>query len=157
MTSYFCQICWLDMCIARIRTPEDPPDAARNNEGRDYVSFAPPRDYHGDLVPDEQCQECTTADRTSVNFHQDAKKILSGGPLWDEDEDSDDEWLPDDDTDEQHEPLEYDSEVESEIEFSGKATNDNDNVDDEDGDSSARDALRELPAPEQKMYMPHGT
>lgn len=162
MTSYCCQICRFDLSIARIRTPDDPPGAAWNNQGRHYVGFAPFKDFHNEVFPDQQCQQCTTLGRTPVNFHKDAENVLSGGPLWAEEDDEDGDWLPDDesdatdepleyDSDATDEPIEYDSEFESGVEPSGFLESDVEN------DGGAREALHGLHSPEPPTHLPHGT
>lgn len=90
--AFHCQICGLDMATARIRTPDEPPSAAWDWRGLNYVGFSEFRDYHGNKFPDRKCQECTTADRTPAEI-----RTAEYSNLWPEQEDEDDaEWLPSD-------------------------------------------------------------
>lgn len=65
MYSYDCQICGVDMAVARIRTATEPSSAAWNMAGANYVGFTS-RPWGKDFV-DRECRECTTADRTPAD------------------------------------------------------------------------------------------
>ncbi|KAG8670483.1 hypothetical protein FPOAC2_09839 [Fusarium poae] len=109
MHSYSCQICGVDMAIARIRTPDEPPSAAWDIDGANYIGWT--KGPWGDHVKDEECQDCTTADRTPAD-----PQILHWESLrrWTEDDDSDDQdWMPAYHSENDNEPLEYDSECEN--------------------------------------------
>src|SRR5688572_4772596 len=104
MVSFDCQICGVDMAIARIRTVNEPPSAAWNLEGANYVGF-PTQPWRTEF-PDQECQHCTSADRTPSDPQ--VLRCLQL-PLWPDDEDESDlDWVPDDD-DPDDEPLEYSS------------------------------------------------
>ena len=77
------------MSIARIRTPEDPPDAAWNYEGHSYVGFDEFRDTYGNTIADRQCEQCTTLDRTPASLDKDIKNAIFGSPLWPDEDDED--------------------------------------------------------------------
>ncbi|CAN9141991.1 unnamed protein product [Alternaria sp. RS040] len=145
------------MSIARIRTPEDPPDAAWNYEGHGYVGFDRFRDVYGNSFPDRQCEQCTTLDRTPASLDKDIKNAIFGGPLWPDEDAEDGEWLPKDDSGAGGEMLEYDSEADCVVESSDISQSDDESVDGEDTDNNIRSALRELHAPPQPRHLPHGT
>jgi hypothetical protein len=145
------------MSIARIRTPEDPPDAAWNYEGHSYVGFDEFRDIYGNSFPDRQCEQCTALDRTPASLDKDIENAIFGGPLWPDEDDEDGEWLPKDDSDAEREMLEYDSEADCDVEWSDISQSDDENVDGEDTDENIRSALRELHAPPLPRHLPHGT
>ncbi|CAN9167191.1 unnamed protein product [Alternaria alternata] len=117
------------MSIARIRTPEDPPDAAWNYEGHSYVGFDEFRDIYGNSFPDRQCEQCTALDRTPASLDKDIENAIFGGPLWPDEDDEDGEWLPKDDSDAEREMLEYDSEADCDVEWSDISQSDDENVD----------------------------
>ncbi|CAN9146214.1 unnamed protein product [Alternaria alternata] len=145
------------MSIARIRTPEDPPDAAWNYEGHSYVGFDEFRDIYGNAFPDRQCEQCTTLDRTPASLDKDIKNAIFGGPLWPDEDDGDGEWLPKDDSDAEREMLEYETEADCDVESSDTSQSDDENADGGDTDNNLRSALLELHAPPQPRHLPHGT
>lgn len=145
------------MSVARIRTPNDPPDAAWNYEGHTYVGFNKFRDVYGDSFPDQHCEECTTLDRTPATLDEDIKNAVFGGPLWPDEEDEDDEWLREDDSDARSEMLEYDSEAHSDVELLDISPREDKDADEGTTDSEIHNALRELYAPPQPRHLPHGT
>ncbi|KAF5533012.1 hypothetical protein FMEXI_12095 [Fusarium mexicanum] len=137
----------MDMSIARIRTQHEPPSAAWNHRGLDYVGFSEFRAYGGREFPDQQCQECTTADRTPA----DLEIALSGGSRWPDQMDEDDaEWLPSDGQEAGDEPLEYDSNAEESDDSSYSEGNDNGNTED-------RYPLHEIYVRPFPKRLPYGT
>ncbi|KAH7183345.1 uncharacterized protein B0J16DRAFT_163720 [Fusarium flagelliforme] len=145
--SYHCQICGVDMAIARIRTPNEPPSAAWNIDGANYVSWM--KYPFNDVAEDRDCKDCTTIDRTPADPQVFEWETL---PIWPEDDDSDDpDWVPDDQSCADSEPLEYDSEAESgSDDSSSETTEDHDNTD---GLYSVSNLCNQ-PRPER---LPHGT
>jgi hypothetical protein len=129
------------MSVARIRTPDDPLDAAWNYKGHTYVGFGECQDIHGGTFPDQHCEQCTTLDRTPASLDEDIKKAGFPGALWPDEDDKDAEWLPEDDSDARSEVLEYDTEADSDVESLGISQCDNKDA----GDGG--NALRELHAP----------
>ncbi|UZP43059.1 hypothetical protein NXS19_010875 [Fusarium pseudograminearum] len=105
MLSYNCQICGVDMAIARIRTADEPQDAAWNIDGANYIGWSN-RFWEGE-AKDEECRDCTTIDRTPA----DPQILLwESLPCWPEDDDPNDpDWLPGEDSQTDSDPLEYDS------------------------------------------------
>jgi hypothetical protein len=148
------------MAIARIRTPNEPRNAAWNHEGAHYIGFlqkpmggSPPQE-----VEERECKECTTVDRTP-------SLLASLPPCWPESEDEDDaEWQPNEDGDPlAHSPV-------SDIDDAGPvpASNYSDGCgykddeydsssDGEHDDAPARYPLRELSVPQRPDRLPHGT
>ncbi|KAH7549011.1 hypothetical protein BM1_10784 [Bipolaris maydis] len=107
MTTYYCQICSMDMAIARIRTLDKPPTAAWDYTGCNYVGFEAIRNYYGEVVEDHSSQQCTTADRTPAVFQHDP----SDGYRDRLEDQEDAEWLPDDNSCADSESLEYDADA----------------------------------------------
>ncbi|EWG50059.1 hypothetical protein FVEG_09391 [Fusarium verticillioides 7600] len=107
MYSFNCQICGVDMATARIRTPDEPPSAAWNFEGADYVGFG--KWPQQDEFEDRDNLECATEDRGPTRPPE-----VNAWP--DEDDEDDPDWTPDAQSSSDEEPLEYDSEWESESE-----------------------------------------
>ncbi|EUC27423.1 hypothetical protein COCCADRAFT_111743 [Bipolaris zeicola 26-R-13] len=140
----------MDMAIARIRTPDEPPTAAWDYTGCNYVGFDVVRDFYGEIVEDHSCQQCTTADRTPAVFQHDPSDGYRDRP-----EDQEDaEWLPDDNSCADSEPLEYDTDADvGPDDLSG--SNDCDTADK--NRATYRSAVRELYQPPLKGYPPHGT
>ncbi|KAI8719961.1 F-box domain-containing protein [Fusarium sp. LHS14.1] len=139
--SFDCQICGVDMATARIRTPDEPPSAAWNYQGANYVGFFDePWDEDSQ---DQECQDCTTADRTPVD-----PQTLNQSH-------SDDE------------PLEYDSDLESENSNNGLPRSSDDEScrddNDDDGQGGSYDETSEkynlsgLFDPPRPERLPHGT
>jgi hypothetical protein len=141
MASYHCQICAIAMSVARIRTPDDPLDAAWNYKGHTYVGFGECQDIHGGTFPDQHGEQCTTLDRTPASLDEDIKKAGFPGALWPDEDDKDAEWLPEDDSDARSEVLEYDTEADFDVESLGISR-----CDDKDAGDGGN-ALRELHAP----------
>ena len=140
----------MDMAIARIRTPDEPPTAAWDYTGCNYVGFEPLRNYYGKIVEARNCQQCTTVDRTPPVFQRDPSDGYE-----DRAEDQEDaEWLPDDDCSTYSEPLEYDTDADDEFDDASDG-NDHD-IADEDC-ATHRSTLRELYQPPLKKCPPHGT
>ncbi|KAK6827250.1 hypothetical protein PG987_010591 [Apiospora arundinis] len=108
MVSFSCQICGVDMATARIRTPSEPPSAAWNYKGVNYVGFSPPPSSRWDK--DEECQQCTTMDRTPTD-----PQVLAPLPLWpsDGENEDDNEWLPSKQSDSGDGSLAYDSDLDT--------------------------------------------
>ncbi|KAF5011909.1 hypothetical protein FDECE_2005 [Fusarium decemcellulare] len=102
--SFGCQICGVDMAPARIRTSDEPPSAAWDYQGANYVGFTD--EFRGQDFEDEECHECTTADRTPADPQTLEFERL---PLWPECDEDDPEWILDSQTHNHDEPLEYDS------------------------------------------------
>ncbi|KAH8170044.1 hypothetical protein LIA77_10588 [Sarocladium implicatum] len=161
--AFSCQICGLDMATARIRTPNEPPSAAWDWRGLNYVGFSQFRDYHGNTFPDRDCQECTTADRTPAEI-----RTAEYSNLWpeNEDEDEDDaEWLPSSRSQSDEIPLEYDSEAEVSDGISAGSWPDELHQDRDGNDdqfkwraaTSAKYPLSEIYVPPQPERQPHGT
>ncbi|CAG9991801.1 unnamed protein product [Clonostachys byssicola] len=155
MTSYYCQICSMDMSIARIRTQHEPPSAAWNFRGLDYVGFSAFRTYEGEIFLDQQCQECTTADRTPA----DLEIALNGGSRWPDEMDEDDaEWLPSDHQDISDEPLEFESDAEESDGGSPSTTSDSRcSEEGDDGDANDRYPVQEIFVPPFPKRLPYGT
>ncbi|KAH7244490.1 uncharacterized protein BKA55DRAFT_618690 [Fusarium redolens] len=105
MYSFNCQVCGVDMATARIRTPDEPPSAAWNFEGADYVGFC--EWPYQDEFKDKDCQQCTTVDRGPARPPE-----VDAWP--DQDDDDDPDWTPDAQSLSDKEPLEYDSSWETE-------------------------------------------
>lgn len=147
----------MDMTTARIRTPNEPPSAAWNWRGVNYVGFSRFLDYNGEEFPDRECRECTTADRTPAEIC-----IAEYSNLWPEHEDEDDEeWLLNDRSQSNSEPLEYDSEAEGSDRSSSRSScdgpghgNDEESWHD---DKDAKYPLSEIYRPVGPKRQPHGT
>lgn len=151
----------MDMATARIRTPNEPPSAAWDWRGVNYVGFSRFLDYNGHEFPDRECQDCTTADRTPAEV-----RTSEYANLWPEHEDEDDAgWLPDDRSQSDSEPLEYDSEAEVSDGSSAGTFHDGlfQSRDGSSDQSSWRDdtnieyPLSEIYIPPQPEPQPHGT
>ncbi|KAM0413135.1 hypothetical protein ACHAPD_008218 [Fusarium lateritium] len=96
------------MAIARIRKPDEPPSAAWEIDGANYIDWRGP---WADDLKDQECQDCTTTDRTTANAQILQWESL---PCWPEDDDSDDpDWMPAEHSQSDNESLEYDSECET--------------------------------------------
>ncbi|KAL2694941.1 hypothetical protein Neosp_001530 [[Neocosmospora] mangrovei] len=160
--SFDCQICGLDMATARIRTPDEPPSAAWNYQGANYVGFFD--EPWDEDFQDQECQDCTTADRTPVDPQTLEFELL---PLWPECDEDDPDWLPDSQPHSDDEHLEYDSDLESEDSNNGppRSSDDescrDDNGDDGQGGSydetSEKYNLSGLFDPPRPERLPHGT
>ncbi|KAI1017205.1 hypothetical protein LB505_002028 [Fusarium chuoi] len=100
MYSFSCQICGVDMATARIRTPDEPPSAAWNLEGADYVGFR--KWPHQDEFEDRDSPQCATEDRGPTRPQE-----INAWP--DQDDEDDPDWTPDGHISSDEEPLEYDS------------------------------------------------
>lgn len=139
------------MSIARIRTPDESPDATWDIWGCNYVGFRGLRDYSGEIFPDQQCQDCSTMDRTPAILVDRTDAETKGDAI------SQDahlaEWLPDDDYSTDYEPLEYDSSTDLETE--SFLEGDDPDVGEED-DTSISESLREMYSPPSN-YHKHGT
>ncbi|RKL37278.1 hypothetical protein BFJ72_g7934 [Fusarium proliferatum] len=105
MYSFSCQICGVDMAIARIRTPDEPFSAAWNLEGADYVGFR--KWPHQDEFEDRDSPQCATEDRGPTRPPE-----INAWP--DQDDEDDPDWTPDAQISSDEEPLEYDSGWETE-------------------------------------------
>ncbi|KAJ4138515.1 hypothetical protein NW768_002350 [Fusarium equiseti] len=135
------------MAIARIRTPNEPPSAAWNLDGANYVSWM--KYPFVDVAEDRDCKDCTTIDRTPAD-----PQVLEWDtlPIWPDDDDPDDaDWIPDDQSQTDSEPLEYDSGAESgSDDSSSETTEDPDDAE----ELYAVSNLCNQPRPER---LPHGT
>ncbi|EEU37842.1 uncharacterized protein NECHADRAFT_88314 [Fusarium vanettenii 77-13-4] len=129
--SFDCQICGVDMATARIRTPDEPPSAAWNYQGANYVGFFD--EPWDEDFQDQECQDCTTADRTPADPQTLEFEPL---PLWPKCDEDDPDWLPDSQLHSDDEPLEYDAGLESEDSNNGppRSSDDESCRDDNDGD-----------------------
>ncbi|KAL6914776.1 hypothetical protein FSST1_012536 [Fusarium sambucinum] len=143
------------MAIARIRKPDEPPSAAWDIDGANYVGWA---ERWEPYAKDKECQDCTTADRTPADAQILQWESL---PCWPEDDDSDDpDWMPEENSQSDDEPLEYDSECET-----SEAASSESGCDDIDCDSlneehdGARDLypMSELCNQPQPERLPNGT
>ncbi|KAF5617233.1 uncharacterized protein FTJAE_12755 [Fusarium tjaetaba] len=95
------------MATARIRTSDEPPSAAWNFEGADYVGFG--KWPQQDEFEDRESPECAREDRGPTRPPE--------VNVWpDEDDEDDPDWTPDAQSSSDEEPLEYDSGWESECE-----------------------------------------
>ncbi|CAF3451582.1 unnamed protein product [Fusarium graminearum] len=156
MISYSCQICGVDMAIARIRTADEPQSAAWNIDGANYIGWTN-RVWEGE-AKDDECRDCTTVDRTPA----DPQILLwESLPCWPEDDDPNDpNWLPGEDSQTDSEPLEYDSGCEESDEAANESDCDrvdHDSVNEEhDGveDLCPMSELCDQPRPER---LPNGT
>ncbi|KAF4997562.1 hypothetical protein FGRMN_3767 [Fusarium graminum] len=168
MHSFVCVICGIDFSIARIRTPEEPPAAAWNVDGANYSSFHGWPDQNvQDLQDDpEDCQECTTVDRTP----EDPQFFQLEHFAWPESDDEDDpDWLPEDQDQSESDILEYESG--SEYADSGGLQEEHHEVRNSDSDEESRSEsekdfdisttnkylLSQLHQPEWPERLPHGT
>lgn len=138
------------MSIARIRTPNNPLDAASNYRGHTYVGFGGYQDYQGGTFADQHCEQRTTLDRTPPTLEGDITNAHVHGPLWLDEDDGDGEWLPEDESEAGSEMLEYDTEAESSEESLDISQCD-------DTYTSILNALRELHAPPPPRHLPRGT
>lgn len=150
MYSFSCQICGVDMATARIRTPDEPPSAAWNFEGADYVGFC--KWPYQEEFEDKDCRQCTTEDRGPA-------RPPEVDPWPDLDDEDDPDWKPDAQSSSDEEPLEYDSGWETESDsiepeassFSGKEDIHYSN------DSPGRYPLPDLYTSPDLDRLPHGT
>ncbi|EMD62245.1 hypothetical protein COCSADRAFT_94946, partial [Bipolaris sorokiniana ND90Pr] len=143
-------VCSMNMTNARIRTSGERPTAAWGYMGCNYAGFEALRDYYGEIVEDQNCQECATVDRTPTVFQRDPSDSYR-----DRAEDQEDaEWLPDDDSSTDSEPLEYDADTDDGIDDLSMG-NDCD-ISDKDC-ATHRSTVRELYQPSLKSCPPHGT
>ncbi|KAJ3529017.1 hypothetical protein NM208_g9949 [Fusarium decemcellulare] len=150
------------MAPARIRTSDEPPSAAWDYQGANYVGFTD--EFRGEDFEDEECQECTTADRTPADPQTLEFERL---PLWPECDEDDPEWIPDSQTHNHDEPLEYDSGLDaqdSDNEPSGSSCDESCCDDsDSDGQGGSYDGtptqynLSGLFDPPKPERLPHGT
>lgn len=151
------------MATARIRIPGEPPSAAWTWEGADYVGFSSFTDFYGLVVADQECQQCTFANRTLPEFQTTAEATV-----W-PDHDGDAEWLPDCHSDSDSEPLEYNSDSGA-GDFDRRSSSERDLYDGprhSDNDSSEQNGnhesidtqypLSELTDPEPPERLPHGS
>ncbi|KAJ3468036.1 hypothetical protein MRS44_002101 [Fusarium solani] len=142
------------MATARIRTSDEPPSAAWNYQGANYVGFFD--EPWGEDFQDQECQECTTADRTPADYQILEFELL---PLWPECDEDDPDWLPDSQPHSHDAPLEYDSGLEAEDSDNGQSTSSYDEscCDDNDGDGQcgSYDGNRRLP--EKRVLLPRGS
>ncbi|KAF4452312.1 putative flavoprotein involved in K+ transport [Fusarium austroafricanum] len=144
MSSYDCQICRVNLALARIRTPDEPPSAAWDYQGANYVGFF-------NEFPDEECEECTIIDRGPVD-----PPDPSAWP--DQDESDDPDWLPDDQSQSEDDPLEYDSEWESEdSESDNLSSRDTDESPMGSHDADEKYSLCDIYTPELPERLPNGT
>ncbi|KAI7769308.1 hypothetical protein LZL87_011838 [Fusarium oxysporum] len=151
MYSFNCQICGVDMATARIRTPDEPPSAAWNFEGADYVGFTD-WPYQGEF-DDAFCRQCPTADRGPAR----PPEVNACWPVPADEDDPD--WTPDAQSSSDEEPLEYDSGWETDSDgiepeassFSGKEDSHYSN------DAPDRYPLSDLYASPDLDRLPHGT
>ncbi|KAJ4211723.1 hypothetical protein NW759_012324 [Fusarium solani] len=149
------------MATARIRTSDEPPSAAWNYQGANYVGFFD--EPWGEDFQDQECQECTTADRTPADYQILEFELL---PLWPECDEDDPDWLPDSQPHSHDEPLEYDSGLEAEDSDNGPSTSSYDEscCDDNDGDGQCGSydgtpkqySLSDLFDPPRPERLPHG-
>ncbi|KAF9778517.1 hypothetical protein IL306_003969 [Fusarium sp. DS 682] len=155
MYSFNCQICGVDMATARIRTADEPPTAAWNFEGADFVGFSvwP----YQDEFRDKDCRECTTVDRGSA-------RPPEVGAWPDEDDEDDPDWTPDKQSLSDEEPLEYDSGWETDSAESGLealAISGDEICSDEENSHSKNTPdqypFSDLYAPPLPERLPHGT
>ncbi|KAI6767627.1 hypothetical protein HG530_005636 [Fusarium avenaceum] len=157
MISFGCIICGVDMSIARIRTPNEPPDTAWNLEGVNYTGFS--KFPWGSTFEDEECKECTTVDRTPSDPHF---FDLENVACWPEaDDESDSDWLPDSQTASESDSLEYDSgsdETSHEHERDSENESDSENDGEKDTDlNTDKYPLSQLHHPPRPQRLPHGT
>ena len=147
----------MDMATARIRTPDEPPSAAWNWRGVNYVGFRF-LDYNGVEFPDRECRDCTTADRTPAEIG-----TAEYSNLWLDHEDEDDgEWLLDDSSQSDSEPLEYSSEAQGSDDSSAKGFDkgfdpSHSNQDSWRDDTNTKYPLSEIYKPSRPERQPHGT
>jgi hypothetical protein len=142
------------MAIARIRTPDEPPSAAWNIDGANYVRWL--KWPWVDDAEDQECQDCTTVDRTPADAQILQWESL---PVWPETDDPDDpDWLPDDHSQPDSEPLEYDSESE------GESSDRDTNIDDDSSEGNEKHSHAEASYPVSELCdkprperLPNGT
>ncbi|KAI3584284.1 hypothetical protein IWW34DRAFT_800301 [Fusarium oxysporum f. sp. albedinis] len=138
------------MATARIRTPDEPPSAAWNFEGADYVGFC--KWPYQEEFEDKDCRQCTTEDRGPT-------RPPEVDPWPDLDDEDDPDWKPDAQSSSDEEPLECDSGWETESDsiepeassFSGKEDIHYSN------DSPGRYPLPDLYTSPDLDRLPHGT
>lgn len=151
MISFGCIICGVDMSIARIRTPNEPPDAAWNLEGVNYTGFS--KFPWGSAFEDEECKECTTVDRTPSDPHFFDLENVACWPETDDGSDSD--WLPDSEAGSESDSLEYDS---GSDETSNEHKRDSESDGEKDTDlNTDKYPLSQLHHPPRPQRLPHGT
>ncbi|KAF5618352.1 hypothetical protein F52700_12301 [Fusarium sp. NRRL 52700] len=150
MYSFSCQICGVDMAIARIRTPDEPPTAAWSLEGADYVGF---REWpHQDQFENKDSLQCATEDRGPARPPE-----VDAWP--DQDDEDDPDWTPDAQSSSDEEALEYDSEWETdsegiEAEVSSTCSEENNDHSNDVSDQYPLTDLYDSPFPDR---LPHGT
>jgi hypothetical protein len=147
----------MDMSIARIRTPDEPPTAAWGFEGCTYVDIDATKDFEGGFYVhdygNKNCQDGTTVDRSAALLGHDNNRGHETGDADSEGED-DAEWLPDDESLVDCEPLEYDANADTGSENSCQ----NERYDAADRDyASHREALEEMYRPPLNEHPTHGT
>ncbi|CZR49868.1 uncharacterized protein FPRO_16075 [Fusarium proliferatum ET1] len=138
------------MAIARIRTPDEPPSAAWNLEGADYVGFR--KWPHQDQFEDNDSLQCATEDRGPARPPE-----VDAWP--DQDDEDDPDWAPDAQSSSDEEPLEYDCEWETDsedIEAEVPSTSDEEDSD-YSNDVPDRYPLTDLYTCEFPDRLPHGT
>ncbi|KAF5592963.1 pisatin demethylase cytochrome P450 [Fusarium subglutinans] len=150
MYSFSCQICGVDMAIARIRTPDEPPSAAWNLEGADYVGFR--KWPHQDQFEDEDSLECATEDRGPARPPE-----VDAWP--DQDDEDGPDWAPDAQSSSEEDPLEYDSGWETDNEDIEAEVSSTSDEEDSDYSNDAPDQypLTDLYTCEFPDRLPHGT
>ncbi|KAF5672658.1 pisatin demethylase cytochrome P450 [Fusarium circinatum] len=150
MYSFSCQICGVDMAIARIRTPDEPPSAAWNLEGADYVGFR--KWPHQDQFEDNDSPQCATEDRGPARLPE-----VDAWP--DQDDEDDPNWAPDAQSSSEEDPLEYDSGWETDNEDIEAEVSSTSDEEDSDYSNDAPDQypLTDLYTCEFPDRLPHGT
>ncbi|KAG5782521.1 hypothetical protein H9Q73_003822 [Fusarium xylarioides] len=150
MYSFNCQICGVDMATARIRTPDEPPSAAWNFEGADYVGFG--KWPQQDEFEDRDSLQCATEDRGPTRPPE-----VNAWP--DQDDEDDPDWTPDAQSSSDEEPLEYDSGWETESEDIETGVSSMSVNEDSDYSNNAPDhyPLTDLCEPQFPDRLPHGT
>ncbi|KAH7262871.1 hypothetical protein BKA59DRAFT_449089 [Fusarium tricinctum] len=146
------------MSIARIRTPNEPPNAAWNLEGVNYTGFS--EFPWGSAFKDQECQECTTVDRTPSDPHF---FDLENVACWPEaDDESDSDWLPDSQSGSESDSLEYNSGSEDETPHEQKRDSENESDSENDGEkdndiNTDKYPLSQLHHPPRPQRLPQGT
>ncbi|KAF5571497.1 hypothetical protein FPANT_13535 [Fusarium pseudoanthophilum] len=138
------------MATARIRTPDEPPSAAWNFEGADYVGFG--KWPQQDEFEDRDSLECATEDRGPTRPPE-----VNAWP--DEDDEDDPDWIQDAQSSSDEEPLEYvsDWETESENIETGVSSMSVEEDSEYSNDAPDRYPLTDLCEPQFPDRLPHGT
>ncbi|KAM0191677.1 hypothetical protein ACHAPA_008302 [Fusarium lateritium] len=160
MISFGCVICGVDISVARIRTPDEPPNAAWNLEGINYTGFS--KFPWGEAFEDQECQDCTTKDRAPNDPHFFNLENVACWPEADDEDDSD--WLPDSQAGSESDSLEYNSGSEDEGSCDLKGDSDiknddseRDSEEDSDVNTANKYPLSQLHHPPRPKRLPHGT